>query len=308
MRNRFVSTLLELAQKDKNIYLITGDLGYNVITPFQDNYHDRYINAGISEQNMTGVAAGIAMTGKTVFTYSIANFPSLRCLEQIRNDVAYHKANVKIVSVGAGLGYGQLGMSHHATEDAAVLRALPELVVCSPGDPVETMLVTNLIYEYQGPCYLKLGKGKEKEYISPEAKLSFGKSIKLAEGNSVALLSTGPILEEAVNAYEELNRLGISTGLYSFPFIKPVDDKTIIEISNKYDLIVTIEEHNIIGGLSSAVSEVMARLKNRKAHQIPIGLKDEYPSVVGSQRYLRKVYGIDSDAIVSRIIEELNAK
>ena len=302
MRNRFVNALLNIAETYDDIYLLTGDLGYNVIAPFIEKYPERYINVGIAEQNMTGVAAGIAMMGKTVFTYSIANFPSLRCLEQIRNDVAYHNANVKIVSVGAGFGYGQLGMSHHATEDVAIMRSLPNMVVCSPGDPIETELCTKLLYEYKGPCYLRLGKGGEKSFLPKAMNIKIGDSIMLKEGTKIAILSSGPILEEAFNAWEELNRIGLSTGLYSFPFVKPIDEYQIEKCATDYDIIVTVEEHNKLGGFSSAVSEVICKMRTRKAYQITIALDDCYTSTVGNQKYLRKEYKLDSDSIVKLVL------
>ena len=159
MRDTFVKTLLEIAKKDKNVYIVTGDLGFGVLRPFWEELPDQIINAGIAEQNMTTVAAGMALEGKTVFTYSIGNFPTIRCLEQIRNDCAYHHANVKIVCVGGGFVYGSLGMSHHATEDIALLRALPDVTVVCPGDLVEAEEATKAIANYPGTCYLRLGRG-----------------------------------------------------------------------------------------------------------------------------------------------------
>ena len=153
MRDTFVRTLVEIAKKDKNIELVTGDLGFGVLKPYWEQCPDQFTNAGIAEQNMTAVAAGMALEGKTVFTYSIGNFPTLRCLEQIRNDCAYHDANVKIVCVGGGFVYGSLGMSHHATEDIAVMRSLPNVVVMAPGDLVEAEEATKAIAAYQGTCW-----------------------------------------------------------------------------------------------------------------------------------------------------------
>jgi transketolase len=162
MRDAFVRTLIDIAKEDKNVHLITGDLGFGVLKPFWEQLPDQFTNAGIAEQNMTSFAAGLALEGKTVFTYSIGNFPTLRCLEQIRNDCAYHNANVKIVCVGGGFVYGSLGMSHHATEDLAIMRALPDVTVLAPGDLVEAECATRAIYEHQGTCYLRLGRGGEK--------------------------------------------------------------------------------------------------------------------------------------------------
>ena len=163
MRDTFVKTLIDIAKKDKNVHLITGDLGFGVLKPFWEQLPDQFTNAGIAEQNMTSFAAGLALQGKTVFTYSIGNFPTLRALEQIRNDCAYHNANVKIVCVGGGFVYGPLGMSHHATEDLSIMRALPDVTVLAPGDLVEAEYATRAIYETEGTCYLRLGRGGEKQ-------------------------------------------------------------------------------------------------------------------------------------------------
>src|SRR5712691_10038528 len=161
MRPAFFRALPELAAADERVNLVVGDLGFGVVEPFVERFPARFFNAGVAEQNMTGIAAGLALSGKTVFTYSIANFPTLRCLEQIRNDVCYHNANVKVVAVGGGFAYGALGMTHHATEDLAIMRALPGMVVVAPGDPLETELATRAIVSHSGPCYLRLGRAGE---------------------------------------------------------------------------------------------------------------------------------------------------
>src|SRR2546426_9403728 len=157
VRSAFIKTLFELAGKDPRVCLVVGDLGYSVIERFAETYPKQFVNAGVAEQDMIGIAAGMALTGKIVFTYSIANFATLRCLEQIRNDVCYHNANVKVVAVGGGLAYGALGSTHHATEDLAIMRALPRMVVVAPGDPVETELLTRAVAVEAGPCYMRLG-------------------------------------------------------------------------------------------------------------------------------------------------------
>ena len=175
MRTAFIQTLFELAEKDERINLIVGDLGYSVVEQFAERFPERYLNVGVAEQNMTGVAAGMALCGKVVFTYSIANFPTLRCLEQIRNDVCYHNVSVKIVSVGGGLAYGSLGMSHHGSEDIAILRSLPNMVVVAPGDPIEARLATEAIASHSGPCYLRLGKAGELSVHRPGVEFRLGK-------------------------------------------------------------------------------------------------------------------------------------
>ena len=311
MRDTFVKTLIELAKQNKKIELLTGDLGFGVLKPFWETCPAQFTDAGIAEQNMTTVAAGMALEGKTVFTYSIGNFPTLRCLEQIRNDCAYHHANVKIVCVGGGLVYGSLGMSHHATEDLAILRALPDLVVMAPGDPVEAAEATKAIAEWQGTCYLRLGRGGERRIHERLPDFRIGKAVRVADrrkktgegrGN-VAVFSTGAILDEVCDACAILEEKGIGVLQYSFPTVKPIDQEVIRECARAVDAVFTVEEHNIIGGFGSAVAEVMAEMGGR-APLHRIGIRDAYCTKVGSQQYLRNEYGISAEKIAEFIVKK----
>lgn len=306
MRDTFVKTLIDLAKKDKNIELITGDLGFGVLKPFWEELPDQFTNVGISEQNMTTVAAGMALEGKTVFTYSIGNFPTLRCLEQIRNDCAYHNANVKIICIGGGFVYGSLGMSHHATEDLAILRALPDVVVMAPADLVEAEEATKAIASYQGTCYLRLGRGGEKRIHESIENFQIGKAIKVRDGKNVVILSTGAIFEEVNKAYDLLRENGLSPAVYTFPTVKPIDKEVIDRCSEEFDLVVTCEEHNIIGGFGGAVAEVMAEKHGRKAALLRIGINDTYAITVGDQQYLRNQYGLSAKKIAERIEDVVN--
>lgn len=252
---------------------------------------------------MTSVAAGMALEGKTVFTYSIGNFPTLRCLEQIRNDCAYHNANVKIVCVGGGFVYGSLGMSHQATEDIAVMRALPNMVVMAPGDLVEAEECTKALARYNGTVYLRLGRGGEKRIHEKLTGFEIGKAIKVHDGEKAAIFSTGAIFEEVQAAYDELVTQGINAVVYTFPTVKPIDKDVIKDCAEKCEYIFTVEEHNVIGGFGSAVAEVLAEIRGAKAGLVKIGLEDVYAEKVGNQKYLRQQYGIDSKAIVDRIKE-----
>ena len=306
MRDTFVKTLVKIAKEDKNIELVTGDLGFGVLKPFWEQLPNQFTNAGIAEQNMTTVAAGMALEGKTVFTYSIGNFPTLRCLEQIRNDCAYHNANVKIVCIGGGFVYGSLGMSHHATEDIAVLRALPDVVVMAPGDLVEAQEATKAIAQYKGTCYLRLGRGGEKRIHDRIEHFQIGKAIRVHDGEKVAIFSTGAIFEEVQGAYDLLNRQGLSPAVYTFPTVKPIDKDVICACAKDFDLIVTCEEHNIVGGFGSAVAEVMAEMPVKRAHLMRIGMQDMYATKVGSQAYLREQYGMSAKQIAEKIVKALN--
>ena len=305
MRDTFVKTLIEEAKKDKNIELVTGDLGFGVLKPYFEQLPNQFTNAGIAEQNMTGVAAGMALCGKTVFTYSIGNFPTLRCIEQIRNDCAYPHANVKIVCVGGGFVYGSLGMSHQATEDIAILRALPEVTVVCPGDLVEAAEATKAIAHTPGTVYLRLGRGGEKRVHDKIDNFQIGKAIKIREAKAdcnkkVALFSTGAILDEVTEAAGILEKEGIGVEEYSFHTVKPIDKDVILDCANRYDYIVTVEEHNVIGGFASAVSEVITD-SYENVRLIKIGLNDEYCSKVGNQKYLRGQYGMVAEDIVNRV-------
>lgn len=305
MRDTFVKTLVELANNNKNIELVTGDLGFGVLKPFWEQCPNQFTNAGIAEQNMTGLAAGMALSGKIVFTYSIGNFPTFRCLEQIRNDCAYHNANVKIVCVGGGFSYGSLGMSHQAIEDIAIMRALPNVAVFAPGDLVEAEAITKAIVDYPGTCYLRLGRGGEKRIHDKLDNFQIGKAIKIKDGKNIAIFSTGAIFDEVIDAYEELVKKGLRPILYTFPTIKPIDKETIEECANKCSHIFTVEEHNVVGGFGSAVSEILNDANDKKTIVCRIGLKDSYSTIVGNQKYLRQAHSIDYLSIANKIIEVL---
>ncbi len=304
MRDAFVRSILELAQNDKNVELITGDLGFGVLKPFWEAVPDQFLNAGIAEQNMTAMAAGMALEGKTVFTYSIGNFPTLRCLEQIRNDCAYHGANVNIVCVGGGFVYGSLGVSHHATEDMAVMRSLPDVAVFAPADRVEARAVTKAVADYPGTCYIRLGRGGERVVRENLDAFEIGKAIPVQQGSRVAIFSTGDIYGEVADAVELLKEKGIVPTVYTFPTVKPLDAQTVFACGETHELIVTCEEHNVLGGLGTAVAEVLAE-SSVHARLVRLGITGSYCTTVGDQKYLRRQYGLTGAQIAERILKEL---
>ena len=301
MRTAFIESLFELAQHDKRIVLIVGDLGFGVVIPFMEHLPDQFVNVGVAEQNMTGIAAGMALSGKVVFTYSIANFPVLRCLEQIRNDVCYHKANVKIVPVGGGMAYGALGPSHHATEDIAVMRALPDMVVVAPGDPWEARLATRSIVDHDGPAYLRLGRAGEPDVHLSKPAFELGKSISIRPGNDISLIATGGMLFDTVKSAEILAEQDIQARVLSMHTIKPLDTEALLLAARETSAIFTIEEHSIVGGLGSAVAEVLMEADVRPLHFKRIGLESQFSSIVGDQDYLRAQYGLDVPGILGAI-------
>ncbi len=300
MRDAFVRTLLEEMAADDRIVLITGDLGFGVLRPVKERFPDRLINAGIAEQGMVSMAAGLSMTGRTVLVYSIGNFPTLRPLEQIRNDCAYHGADVKIVCVGGGFVYGSLGMSHHATEDLSVLRAIPGITCLAPGDPAEASAATRAMLRRRGTCYLRLGRGSEPKVHAGEVEgWEIPRALTLQEGKDAALLSTGGILTQTVRAAELLAEKGISAEVVSFPSLKPLDREKVSELADRFSLLVTVEENNIVGGFGSAVCELLAE-RGGGCRVRRVGLDDCFSTVVGDQQYLRQTYGMDAASIAEK--------
>jgi transketolase len=298
VRTAFFKTLEELAEKDPRITFITGDLGFSVVETFARRFPKQFLNAGVAEANMTGVAVGLALSGKIVFTYSIGNFPTLRCLEQIRNDACYHRANVKIVSVGGGLSYGALGSSHHATEDLAIFRVLPEMTVVAPADPVESALATRAIVQHQGPCFLRLGKAGEPTLHDPAVPFILGKSIRVREGADLTLIGTGPILVTCLQAADQLMMQGVSTRVISMHTLKPLDRDAILLAAQETSAILTVEEHSEVGGLGGAVAEVLAQSGGRRVPFRIVGLPDRFCRVVGNHDYLKQISGLTVQDIV----------
>ena len=306
MRNEFFAGLLAAALIDPDVVLITADLGFGAVDDFAAARPGQFINCGVAEQNMAGLAAGIALAGGRVFTYSIANFPTLRCLEQIRNDICYHQADVTVVAVGGGMAYGALGMSHHATEDLAIMRALPGMAVAAPSDQAEVAAVLTELLAGGGPAYLRLGKTGEPAVHPRQVTLPRGASIPLSHGGDVLLCSTGAILDVVCRAAELLDGDGIRADVRSFPWLVPFDVTSLQQAASSYALIVTVEEHSVVGGLGSAVAEVLAEM-TAAAPLVRIALPNQSMSVVGDQAYLRSAYELDPESIRRRVRDHLEA-
>jgi transketolase len=301
MRGAFFRALLALAERDRRVNLIVGDLGFGVVEEFACRFPDRFLNAGIAEQNMTGIAAGMALSGKIVFTYSIANFPVLRCLEQVRNDVCYHNANVKIVAVGGGLAYGSLGATHHATEDLAIMRSLPRMVVVAPGDPAEAEAATRAVAAHAGPCYLRLGRAGEAKVHRGEIDFQLGKAIPVRQGSDLTLISTGGLLETALQAAESLYHAGLQTRVLSMHTVKPLDASAILSAARETGAVFTLEEHSVDGGLGGAVAELLAEAGESPLTFRRFGLPSAFSSVIGTQEYLRARHGLSAEAVALAI-------
>lgn len=300
MRDAFVSQLSLLAERDPSVLLVTGDLGFGVLSEFARRFPNQYLNAGVAEQNMTGIAAGLALEGRRVFTYSIANFPTLRCLEQIRNDVCFHELPVTIVAVGGGFAYGPLGFSHHATEDVAVMSALPGMRVMAPNDPAEARACTDFAGRAKGPSYLRLGRNGERRLHAAElVSMSEGRMLLLSKSRQceVAVIGGCGATDLASEVFESLERSGIETSLWSSPFIYPFDREVVEELSRSAALVVSVEEHSVFGGLGSRCAEVIASARSGRARHLAFGIPPRPMHAVGDQRYLRAAAGLDPGRI-----------
>ncbi len=296
MRGAFVEALVAAAEADPRIWLLTGDLGYSVLEPFAERFPDRFLNVGVAEQNMVGVAAGLALAGGVVFTYSIANFPTLRCLEQIRNDVAYHDLPVIAVAVGGGLAYGSLGYSHHAVEDLAILRSLPNMAVVAPGDPHETRAAVKALVARGGPGYLRLGKANEPCVHAAEPRVAPGRALAVRDGADVSLVSTGGALALAMEAAGALAEVGIEAEVLSLPFVSPLSPEQAAALGRRTGRVVTVEEHGP-GGLGGALAEGLCA-SGSKARLVPVTLQGDPCATAGSQEYLRARQGLTVERIV----------
>jgi len=304
MRTAFIQTLSEAAEEDERIWLICADLGYSVLEVFAERFPNRYVNVGVAEQNMIGIATGLALSGKTVFTYSMVNFSVMRCLEQIRNDVCYHNLSVKIVAVGGGLVYGEQGYSHHGVEDLAVMRVLPNMSVIAPGDPVEAALATKAIATTPGPCYLRLSKAGEPTVHQTIPEFAIGKAIVLSPGSDITLITCGGMLDMSWKVANELGNRSVSAHILSMPTICPLDQEAIIEAADRTGRIIVIEEHGV-GGLGSAVAETLATSGRSVGFRV-LGLKPEGFSLTGSHRDLLAAQGLTVEGVMQVALSMVN--
>jgi transketolase len=302
MRTAFVDTLLRVARERPDIVLLTADLGFSVLERFRDALPRQFVNVGVAEQNMIGIAAGLAHLGKTVFVYSIANFPTLRCLEQIRNDVCYHGLPVRVVSVGGGLTYATQGYTHHGVEDIGIMRALPGMTVIAPGDPRETTCATEALCALPGPAYLRLGKAGEPAVHPGDLAFTVGRSIEVRGGNDLTLVSTGGMLLHAMETATRLATDGIEARVLSMHTVKPLDEAAIRRALAETRVLVTVEEHNVGSGLGAAVARVVATTDGPRARFRMFGIPDAPYDRVGGIGYMREMMG-DLRQVVLRSLE-----
>lgn len=304
MRTAFVKSLVDVADKDRRIFLLSGDLGYGALEPFSQKFPKQFLNLGIAEQNLAGFAAGMALSGKIPVIYSIATFVTLRPYEQIRNDICYQNLNVKIIGTGGGLTYSQYGATHQSMEDIGLMRLLPNMVVLCPGDPIEVNGAVKAMMAHDGPCYLRIGSRGEPNIHKKEFKFKIGKGIVIQEGKGTALIATGNILENAVKAGEILKEKGIMAEIVSMPTIKPIDQDLILKIAGEFKNLFTVEEHSLIGGLGSTVCEVLSENKvspNFKFHRI--AGPDAFQKTGGGLSYMRDVNGLSPEKIAETVLK-----
>ena len=290
MRTAYLDTLYGLAQKDKRVHALISDNGAIVYDRYRRDLPGQYLNLGISEANMIGMAAGMASCGKIPFAYTIGAFLAYRAYEFIRNDVCLQNQNVKIVGTGAGQVYSALGPTHHSTEDLGGLRALPNLTILCPASPLEVRKATAAAYEQEGPVYLRLGTNREPEIYEGDYAFQIGKSVTLKEGEDVALIGTGSILKDVLDAAGKLKAEGISARVINMHTIKPIDKEAVIKAIDEIGNIVTVEDHNITGGLGSAVAEVIAEYGQAIKFK-RVGLRD-FSKSYGNYDEVKKDNGI----------------
>ncbi len=304
MRFAVVQTIYQAALKNKNIYFLTGDLGSACENEFKTNIPKQYLNMGLSEQNMIGVAAGLALSGMKVFAYSITPFVTMRCFEQVKNDLCYQNLDVTLIGIGGGLIYGPYGNTHCSIEDIAVMRVLPNMKIVCPANPVDAQELTKQVIKLRGPTYIRIGRGKE-PVPEKEFKVDFGKGLVVKKGDDITIFSTGTVLTEAEKAARLLEEKGINTELIHLHTVKPIDKKIILDRMNKRKAIFTLEDHSIIGGLGGAVAELISEERKKRPIFKRFGVNDVYLKEIGSQAYLRDRHGISGNKIARKILELL---
>lgn len=305
MNSSYISKLMELAEADHDVLHLLADSGTGYDEMFRKNFPDQFYNFGIGEENMVAAAAGMASVGKKPFVFTAGAFLAYRSMEFIRDDVCFQNLNVKIVGMGSGLSWSSLGPTHHTTEDLSVLRAIPNLMILSPATPRQVASCVQTAYEHDGPVYIKIGMNHEQEYFDDTYKHELMKNDCLKDGRNVAIYVTGSILDEAYKASEQLELEGIHVKLVNVVDIKPFNVKDVLRTAKDIKTIITVEEHNIHGGLGSLVAEALA-YNGVSARVVPIGLNDAFAKGYGTHQMVRKANGLDADSIYERIKEVIS--
>ena len=305
MRTAIIEEVHKIMKENKNSYFLTGDLGYNTLEKIEKDFPNRFINVGIAEQNMIGIASGLALSGKKVFVYSIIPFLIMRCFEQIRNDISYHDLDVTLLGSGSGLTYGILGSTHFALEDLAILRPLPNMTIFSPADEIDARLGIKFSANFHHPLYVRIGFREEAKIHQHSYNFKFGKGVVIQKGKDLIFIVTGTLMEEVIKATKIIEEeKGLTSTIVDIHTIKPLDKELILKEVKGKEMVFTIEEHGIIGGLGSAISEILSESK-KPVRVVKIGANDKFTKVIGSRSYLRKNLGLDAEGIVKRIKIEI---
>jgi transketolase len=305
MRNAFAKQVTELAQADERVVLLSGDIGNRLFDDLKARCPDRFFNCGVAEANMIGMAAGMAMSGLRPVCYTITPFITYRCMEQIRIDVCYHHQPVVIVGTGSGLSYASLGSTHHSCEEMGMLRLLPGMAVIAPADAMEVRGALKGALNYPHPVYIRIGKKGEPVVHKTEPDFQIGKAISVRDGKDVCLLSAGNMLPAALETAELLGSENISTKVFSFHTIKPLDESALVDVFKNFKLVVTVEEHSVLGGLGGSVAEWLADHSPLKARLIRCGTADEFLHETCEQEEAREHFGLTPSAMAARIKAQL---
>jgi transketolase len=305
MRNNFADEITKLAQADKRVVLLSGDIGNKLFDGFKAKAPDRFLNCGVAEANMMGMAAGLAMSGMRPVVYTIAPFTTTRVMEQIRVDVCYHDVPVVIVGVGSGLGYASLGATHHSCEDMAMLRTLPNMSVLAPADPLEVRGVLRAALRHSGPSYIRMGKKGEPVLHREVPNIEIGRGVTVRDGVDVCLLSVGVMLPVVLEAAEGLAKRGITARVVSVVSVKPLDEALLRDVFARFPLVASIEEHSLIGGFGAALAEWMADHGPLAARLLRFGTRDRFQHEAGETEHARARDGLTASGIVERITQAL---
>lgn len=302
MRNTVDKTLTELGRHDPRICFVVGDVSPATFKEFTAAYPDRFWNVGIAEAMMVGGAAGLAMAGKVPFLCTIATFMTMRCYEQIRDDIGYQKLNVKLIGIGAGLSYSTLGGTHHAIEDIAIMRVIPGMTVIAPADPAETARVMQVAVSHVGPMYIRIARNNEPALLPTDATFAIGQAVPVGSGTDCTIVTTGVVLGEVLKAVAQLKEDGISAQVLHMPCVKPIDVQAIRRAAGQTPVMVSVEEHSVIGGLGSAVAEVLAETGTAVRFR-RLGVQDRFISEYGGHVDMLAAAGIDATGIRAAVKE-----
>jgi len=305
VRAAFANEIETLSAKDERLVLLSGDIGNRMFDTYKEKFPNRFYNCGVAEANMTGIAAGMALCGLRPVTYTITAFNTLRCLEQIRIDVCYQNLPVIIVGVGGGLSYSSLNATHHALEDIAILRVLPNMTVICPGDAWEVRAALRAAIEVDGPVYIRMAKKNEPLVHNDIPKFKIGKGMVIKNGEDICLLNCGSLLPFTLDAAKILHKKGISVQVVNIHTVKPLDEVMLKDVFTKFSHVFTIEEHSILGGFGGSVAEWASDQKNIKGKLSRIGTGDFFMYEAGEKEYAQNFFGITPNQIVERVLKAM---